>query len=285
MIYATPLIDQRLSLAISPCPNDTMIFGAWINGLLQNATPPTVNFDDIQTLNERARLGSDDVIKVSFNAAGHVLQEYRLLRSGGALGRGCGPLVVAAQKIEREALQHLPVAIPGELTTAALLLRLWNPGLTNVVSMPFHEIMPAVKAGKAAAGVIIHESRFTYQQHGLRSLVDLGEWWETETRAPIPLGGIIIRRSLGVEVAERVDQTIRASLEVAQRSPELVSEFISSHAQEMDPKVQRQHIELYVNSFSLNYGEEGERAIRLLFERAVQEGLFSEQALSLLFQE
>lgn len=278
-----PLLSKSLTLAISPCPNDTLIFGAWILGLLHASVPPTASFHDIQTLNKRAQLGLDDIVKVSFHAAGHLLQDYALLRSGGALGRGCGPLIVAKKPYSKEELQRLPVAIPGDLTTAALLLRLWNPGLQQLVVLPFHEIMPAIENGDVAAGVIIHESRFTYAQHGLISLLDLGDWWEKETGAPIPLGGIMIRRSLGPEVALQVEETIRLSLAFAYSSSDELNAFIAHHAQEMDPEVQRQHIALYVNQFSVNYDVEGERAIRLLFDRATREGFFpaSEQPLFL----
>ncbi|MDX1973483.1 MAG: 1,4-dihydroxy-6-naphthoate synthase [Candidatus Sumerlaeia bacterium] len=263
----------KLQLAISPCPNDTMIFGAWIQNFLPDSIPPRVEFHDIQTLNERARRGTDDVVKVSFHAAAHLLSDYALLRCGGALGRGCGPLLVSSRHYSADELSALPVAIPGELTTAALLLRLWNPQLINLVSMPFHEIMPAIVRGEVAAGAIIHESRFTFGDFGLRSLVDLGEWWESETGAPIPLGGILIRRSLGKEVALQVEKMIRSSLQYGWDHLEALQPFISLHAQEMNPEVQRQHIELYVNSFSMDYGVEGERAIRLLFEEAHRKGI------------
>jgi 1,4-dihydroxy-6-naphthoate synthase len=262
-----------LQLAISPCPNDTLIFGAWIQNLLPNSIPPCVEFHDIQTLNERARQGMDDVVKVSFHAAAHLLSDYALLRCGGALGRGCGPLLVSSQTYSHKELSALPVAIPGELTTAAFLLRLWNPQLNNLVPMPFHEIMPAIVRGDVEAGAIIHESRFTFGDYGLRALVDLGEWWESETGAPIPLGGILIRRTLGRDIALQVESTIRASLQYGWDYPQALQAFIGLHAQEMDPEVQRQHIELYVNSFSMDYGVEGERAIRLLFEEAHRKGI------------
>ncbi|MGF1573901.1 MAG: 1,4-dihydroxy-6-naphthoate synthase [Sumerlaeia bacterium] len=277
-------LNQRLSLAISPCPNDTMIFGPWIQNLLPNSTAPEVSFHDIQTLNERARLAEDDVIKVSFHAAGHLLRDYQLLHSGGALGRGCGPLLVSKKAYSKSQLNALPIAIPGKLTTAALLLRLWNPLLENLIELPFHEIMPAIEQGKVAAGAIIHESRFTYPEHGLQAIVDLGEWWETETGAPIPLGGILIRRSFGRQIIQAVERTIQQSLRFAWENPTQVQPFIALHAQEMDVDVQRQHIELYVNDFSFAYGMEGERAIRVLFERATQAGFFPPNAINRLFR-
>ncbi|HEU5318093.1 MAG TPA: MqnA/MqnD/SBP family protein, partial [Chloroflexota bacterium] len=184
-----------MTLAYSPCPNDTFIFTPWVEGMIQGAPAVVERLDDIETLNRAALAGEVDVAKVSFHAYGHLRERYCLLRSGGALGRGCGPLVVAREPFDGRELAHKTVAIPGKLTTAALLVRLFAPELRdeNVRVMPFHEIMAAVRDGRVDAGVIIHESRFTYPRYGLSQVVDLGEWWERETGRAIPLGGIAMR--------------------------------------------------------------------------------------------
>jgi 1,4-dihydroxy-6-naphthoate synthase len=209
-------------------------------------------------------------VKVSFHAFGHLRDRYGLLRSGGALGRGCGPLVVARAAFDADALAGKTVAIPGKLTTAALLVRLFAPRLSdaNIVVLPFHEIMPAVSGGRVDAGVIIHESRFTYQRHGLTRIVDLGEWWERETGHAIPLGGIAMRRDLGAELIRRTERALTDSVDYAYAHPEHVWPTIRRHAQEMEDEVMRQHIALYVNDFTRDYGVEGEAAIRYLLETA-----------------
>lgn len=259
-----------LTLAYSPCPNDTFIFTPWAEGRLGWAPPVVERFEDIDTLNRIALAGEPDVVKVSFHAFGHLRDRYGLLRSGGALGRGCGPLVVARAAFDADALTGKTVAIPGKLTTAALLVRLFAPGLSdaNIVVLPFHEIMPAVSAGQVDAGVIIHESRFTYQRHGLTRIVDLGEWWERETGHAIPLGGIAMRRDLGAELIRRTERTLTASVDYAYAHPEHVWPTIRRHAQEMEDEVMRQHIALYVNDFTRDYGVEGEAAIRYLLDTA-----------------
>jgi 1,4-dihydroxy-6-naphthoate synthase len=188
------------------------------------------------------------------------------------LGRGCGPLVVAREAFAPEALADKTVAIPGARTTAALLLKLHSPGLERVRVMPFHRIMEAVRDGEADAGLIIHESRFTYPSYGLRQVVDLGEWWERETGHAIPLGGIAIKRSLSAGVQSAVDRAISESVRYAYRNEAAVWPTIRRHAQEMDDDVMRKHIELYVNDFTVDYGTEGEAAIRFLFDEAARLG-------------
>jgi len=213
-----------LSLAYSPCPNDTFIFTPWVEGHLADAPPVVERFEDIDTLNRIALSGEPDVVKISFHAYGHLRERYCLLRSGGALGRGCGPLVVARTPFAGEELAGKTVAIPGTLTTAALLVRLFAPALreTNITVMPFDEIMPAVCRGQVDAGVIIHESRFTFQRHGLTQIVDLGEWWERETAHAIPLGGIAMRRDLGGDLIRRTERALTASVDFAHAHPDLV---------------------------------------------------------------
>ncbi len=272
---------EPLTLAYSPCPNDTYIFHAWVHGLVPDAPPVREVLEDIDTLNAMALRGEPEVVKVSFHAFAHLRDRYALLHAGGALGRGCGPLVVVRPDSPlrltngsgpARLLAGCRVAIPGTLTTAAMLLRLYAPDVGEQVIMPFDTILAAVEKREVDAGLIIHESRFTYQRHGLRRLVDLGEWWEGRTGFPIPLGGIAVRRDLGIEVAGRVDRTIRHSLELARDYPDASSAYIRRHAQEMDPDVCREHIALYVNDFSLDYGAEGEAAIRHLLSLAEEIG-------------
>jgi 1,4-dihydroxy-6-naphthoate synthase len=273
-----------VSLVYSPCPNDTFIFHAWTHGLLPGAPEVRVAHHDIDTLNALALAGEPDVAKVSFHAFGHLRERYALLHSGGALGRGCGPLVVVrgtdgirdaggnGGTAPGRSLAGLRVAIPGRLTTAALLLRLYAPELDDPVMMTYDRIMPAVAAGEVDAGLIIHESRFTYPQFGLSCLVDLGKWWERATGHPIPLGGIVVRRDLGGERAAAIDAAVAASLAYARSHPGAAAAYIAEHAQEMDPAVCQEHIDLYVNEYSADYGAEGEAAIGHLLSTAERVG-------------
>jgi len=277
-----------LRLFYSPCPNDTFIFYAWVHGLVPGAPRVQEVLEDIDTLNTRALRGEPEVAKVSFHAFSRLRPRYSLLHSGGAMGRGVGPLLVArgdsplvevaaaGDEALAAALARGTVAVPGALTTAALLVRLFAPAARRLVTMPFDRIMPAVAAGEVDSGAIIHEGRFTYSGHGLVRLTDLGEWWERTTGGALPLGGIVVRRDLGAEAAESVDAAIRASLLFARCSPEATAGYIRRHAQEMDPEVCRQHIDLYVNDFSLDYGPEGETAIRRLLEAARGGGALTE---------
>ncbi len=259
---------MKLSLGYSPCPNDTFIFHALTHGRVE---APGLSFEerleDVETLNRLAMEGVLDVTKVSYGAVPYLLDRYELLRSGGALGRGCGPLLVAREATTVEALRGRRIAIPGRLTTANLLLRLRDPELEEGTEVLYSEIMPAVVRGEADAGLIIHESRFTYAELGLVRVVDLGEWWEEETGAPIPLGGIVARRSLGEERIRAVETAIRRSVERALERPEASAAYVRAHAREMDPQVMRRHIDLYVNDFSLDLGEAGGRAVEELLRR------------------
>jgi len=264
-----------LTLAYSPCPNDTFIFTPWVEGLIRDAPTVVERLEDIDTLNELALAGKPDIVKMSFHAYGHVRQRYCLLRSGGALGRGCGPLVVARDTFTRESLLDKTIAIPGALTTAALLLRLFVPALRpeQVTVMRFHEILAAVRDGRVDAGVIIHESRFTYARLGLSSVIDLGDWWERETGQAIPLGGIAMRRDLGNELIQCAEYALAASVDYAHANPDAVWPAVRRSAQEMDDEVMRQHIRLYVNDFTRDYGAEGEQAIQRLIRAAEELGV------------
>lgn len=228
-----------LSLAISPCPNDTFIFASMVERY-------RLTLDDIETLNARAEHGEFDITKISVAAYPRIRRQYGLLRAGGAAGFGVGPLVVATS--ERPIAGR--IAIPGERTTAARLLSL--VGRFDTVTMRFDEIEGAVLRGDVSAGVIIHEGRFTYADKGLVCLADLGEVWEQQMRCPLPLGAIAIRRSLGADVARRVDEEIRASLRAAWDAPDSVGAFVRAHAQEMAPDVVQRHISLYVNEYTLD---------------------------------
>jgi 1,4-dihydroxy-6-naphthoate synthase len=262
-----------LSLGYSPCPNDTFIFHALSQGLIDAPFSLRVRHEDVETLNQLARQAVLDLTKVSYHAFGHLRESYCLLHSGGALGRGCGPLVVAKHPLEMSDLVDQPIAIPGELTTANLLLQLHAEGYENLKILSFERIMPAVASGEVAAGVIIHESRFTYPDYGLVKLLDLGEWWEEETGHPIPLGGILARRGLGTELIKQVDDAIGRSLDYAWQHPQQAATYIAEHAQEVDEAVTQRHIELYVNQFSRDLGATGIAAIEDLFTRAEERGL------------
>lgn len=265
---------RQLSLGYSPCPNDTFIF----YGLIHGKVPcPGIKFieqlEDVETLNQLALQSQLDLTKISYHAFGHLRKDYILLHSGGALGRGCGPLVVASQMTSMANLRGKKIAIPGQLTTANLLLQLHSEGYEDVLILPFDQIMAAVAQGKADAGVIIHESRFTYQQHGLKQVLDLGQWWEDETGHPIPLGGILAKRTLGTPLINKIDAALRQSVEYAYAHAQETQHYIKQHAQELDDDVVRNHIDLYVNNFSVDLGNEGIQAVKFLLLRAEERGL------------
>jgi 1,4-dihydroxy-6-naphthoate synthase len=260
---------QPLSLAFSPCPNDTFVFHAWAHGLIPGAPRVRVTFADVDVTNDAAERGAFDVVKVSYAALPWLLDKYALLPSGGAIGRACGPLVLTAGRTD---LRGATVAVPGERTTAYLLFRLWaaGKGVGDITVMPFPEIMPAVRDGRVDAGLVIHEARFTYADYGLTNVVDLGAWWESDTGLPIPLGAILARRELDVG---RLAATVRASVEHAFANPTASLNFVAEHASEMDHTVQARHIALYVNEFSIDVGDEGFAAISGLLSRAAGAGL------------
>ncbi|MFI6401687.1 1,4-dihydroxy-6-naphthoate synthase [Streptomyces sp. NPDC050548] len=266
---------EPLQIAYSPCPNDTFVFDALAHGRVPGAPELDVTFADIDITNGMAERGELDVLKVSYAVLPYVLDEYALLPCGGALGRGCGPLILTREPGD---LTGRTVAVPSERSTAYLLFRLWAAdtipgGVGEIVVMPFHEIMPAVRDGKVDAGLVIHEARFTYQNYGLHKLADMGEHWEATTGLPIPLGAIIAKRSLGGEQLNLLADSIRSSVRAAWDDPEASRPYVMAHAQEMDPSVADQHIGLYVNEFTADLGEDGYAAIRGLLTRAAAEGL------------
>ncbi|MFF4320435.1 1,4-dihydroxy-6-naphthoate synthase [Streptomyces sp. NPDC001568] len=265
-----------LDIAYSPCPNDTFVFDAWAHGRVPGAPALDVTFADIDVTNGMAERGELDVLKVSYAVLPWVLEEYALLPCGGALGRGCGPLVLTREP--GVDLTGKTVAVPSERSTAYLLFRLWAAdvlpeGVGKVVVLPFHEIMPAVRDGRVDAGLVIHEARFTYRDYGLHCLADMGEHWESTTGLPIPLGAIIAKRSLGAETLRALAGAARTSVRMAWEDPEASRPYVRAHAQELDPAVADQHIGLYVNEFTADLGDAGYAAVRGLLTRAAAEGL------------
>ncbi len=279
-------MTRMLTIGYSPCPNDTFIFYALIHGKVRI---PGIEFreqlGDVETLNRVALEGGLDITKISYHALGFLRERYALLRSGGALGRGCGPLIVAKAGTSLQDLKQGMIAVPGTLTTAYLLLRLYDPSLSNIAVMSFDRIVDAVSGGRAAAGLIIHESRFTYRQYNLEKLLDLGEWWESYSGLPIPLGGILGKRTLGKDILQGIESAIRKSLLYARQHPDEVLDYCRKHSQEMDESVMRSHIELYVNEYSLDLGQEGMNAVRRLFAEAEARGVFPPCDEPLLVQE
>jgi 1,4-dihydroxy-6-naphthoate synthase len=255
-----------LTLAFSPCPNDTFIFDALVNHKIDTeGLSFEVVLEDVQTLNEWAKAGKLDISKISYGVLPLVLDEYRVLNSGGALGMGVGPLLITKGEPEK-AVKDMRIAIPGENTTAHMLFSLAYPEAKNKQFLVFHEIEEAILSGRVEAGVIIHENRFTYQQKGLSKIRDLGEYWEETVRVPIPLGGIIIRKNFDAGLQQKIDRLIHKSLAYAfDHYPEL-PDYVRRHSQEMSEAVMRQHIDLYVNNYSLTLGEEGKTAVNTLLQ-------------------
>jgi 1,4-dihydroxy-6-naphthoate synthase len=266
-------------LAYSPCPNDTYIFAALTNGLLPDAPRVEVVLDDVEALNGFAREGRFALTKISYGAIPYLLDRYRILRSGGALGRGCGPLVIARpgadgsaptlDELRRDAV----FAIPGRYTTAFALLRLALGGEPRTRELRFDAIVDAVANGEVDAGLIIHESRFTYMRAGLAQVIDLGDWWESETGHPIPLGAILVRRDVPDVEARAIDDAIRRSLAFARTREDAIIDYVREHAFEMEDDVMRAHIGLYVNEYSDDVGESGRVAVEDFFARAARAGL------------
>ena len=275
---------MQLSLGFSPCPNDTFVFDALVNNKI-DTQGLRFNFvlEDVETLNQWAVAGRLDVTKLSYNAFLHTTDKYALLHSGSALGKGVGPLLIKTAGRGEINLAAARIAIPGHNTTANLLLTLAHPEAQHKTEVLFSEIENAVLSGHFDAGLVIHESRFTYAARGLEKILDLGEWWEQTSGAAIPLGGIVVRRTIDKLIAAHIDRLIRESVDWAwQHYPEL-SPFVTENAQEMDEEVMRQHINLYVNEYTQELGAEGERAIQVLFQKAAAAGLISNDALQIFY--
>ncbi|MCB2189523.1 MAG: 1,4-dihydroxy-6-naphthoate synthase [Deltaproteobacteria bacterium] len=258
---------ETIPFGFSPCPNDTFAFHALVHGLAPGVAV-TPHLADVEELNRLALTGELPLTKLSFHALARVRDRYRLLNAGAALGRGCGPLVVARPGFDPRDLGRVTVAAPGRLTTAHLLLALYLGRPPLVEPMLFSRVMERVAAGDFAAGLIIHEGRFTYPSHGLTEVVDLGRWWEEATGLPIPLGAIAARRDLGEPRIARLEEALAASVAHAFAHPGDSRDYVAAHAQEMDPTVQESHIALYVNHYTLDLGAEGRAAVDELFRRA-----------------
>jgi 1,4-dihydroxy-6-naphthoate synthase len=261
----------KLSLGFSPCPNDCFMFDAIVNKRIDlEGLEFAARLADVEALNTAAFAGQADVTKLSYHAYAYCADRYVLLDAGSALGRNCGPLLISKRSISPEevATGELRIAIPGRYTTANFLLGLAFPSAANRTELLFSDIESAVERGQYDAGLIIHENRFTYEARGLKKIIDLGEFWERETGAPIPLGGIVIRRALPDEVKDRVNRVLRRSVEYAFANRAASLPYVREHAQAMDEAVMYKHIDLYVNEFSVDLGVEGRRAVELLFERA-----------------
>lgn len=266
---------MTLTLGFSPCPNDCFMFDAIVHRRIDlEGLEFTPVIDDVEALNRRAFEGGIDVTKLSYHAFAHCADRYALLEAGSALGRGCGPLLIAARPMPMEEVASARIAIPGRHTTASFLLAFAFPSVRDTTELIFSEIEQAVSDGRVDAGVIIHENRFTYEAKGLKKVIDLGEHWERVTGAPIPLGGIAVRRDLPQEVQQAMNRVMRRSVEYAFANPGASRAFVREHAQEMDEEVMRQHIALYVNEYSVDLGPDGRRAIEILFDKARAHGAF-----------
>ncbi|MNK13690.1 1,4-dihydroxy-6-naphtoate synthase [compost metagenome] len=291
------LYNMKLTLGFSPCPNDTFIFDALIHHKIDTkGLDFEVEYQDVETLNLKAFQGDLDITKLSYHAFAYAVEDYELLDAGSALGFGVGPMLIAKdpklakllqQKLERaeslEGFDQLKVGYPGKYTTANFLLSLAFPELKNKVELVFSDIEGALLDGSIDLGLIIHENRFTYAEKGLYKVVDLGEYWEKTTKFPIPLGGIVVKRSLPQEVKDTLNTILKESVEFAFANPKSGLEFIRAHAQEMSEEVMYKHIELYVNKYSVELGLEGRDAITKMFEKAQELGFIpqSDQKLFL----
>jgi len=275
---------MNLTLAFSPCPNDCFIFDAIVNRRIDlEGLEFSVRLADVEALNKAAFAGEADVTKLSYHAFAHCASRYVLLDAGSALGRNCGPLLISKRAISPGEVEagRLRIAIPGNYTTANFLLGLAFPGARDRTELLFSAIEPALLNDEFDAGLIIHENRFTYEAKGLKKIIDLGEFWESETGAPIPLGGIVVNRSLPDDVKQRVNRVVRRSVEYAFAHRADSLPFVREHAQEMSEEVMYRHIDLYVNEYSVDLGVEGRRAVELLFDRARAVGLIPDATIRL----
>lgn len=275
---------MKLTLGFSPCPNDTFIFDAMIHGKIDTeGLEFEVLLADVEELNQKAFKGELDVTKLSYHAYAFLIDTYVLLNSGSALGHNCGPLLIARKSLTTTEVNQAKIAIPGKFTTANFLLGLAYPEAKLKEEVLFSEIEQKVIQGEVDAGLIIHENRFTYQDKGLVKIVDLGEYWETSTRMPIPLGGIVVNRALPLAIQQKVNRVMFKSVAYAFQNPESSKEFVRAHAQEMDEKVMYQHINLYVNEYTRVLGNKGKNAVIQMFTLAKEKGLipFFDQELFL----
>jgi 1,4-dihydroxy-6-naphthoate synthase len=267
----------KLTLGFSPCPNDTFMFDAIVNHRIKNDDFGfDVVLDDVESLNRRAMEGELDVTKISFAVYNDIKNNYQILSSGSALGNGVGPLFISKKKFSHPENEIRSVAIPGFHTTAFRLFKKFYPSLTFVKEMVFSEIEDAIIQEKVDAGVIIHENRFTYEKKGLEKIADLGNLWEESTSKPIPLGGIVIKRSFPEHLKKKINRMIRESVQFAFSNPEASFEYVKTNAQEMSEEVRRKHIQLYVNEFSLDLGITGKEAVNYFLNISDENGNFVE---------
>jgi 1,4-dihydroxy-6-naphthoate synthase len=268
---------KKLTLGFSPCPNDTFIFDALIHHKIDTeGLDFEVFYDDVETLNQKAFRGELDITKLSYHAFAYAADKYILLDAGSALGFGVGPLLISKFEISISDLENNPslkIGIPGKYTTANFLLSLAFPQATNKQELVFSDIENAVLEGRVDLGLIIHENRFTYQDKGLHKVIDLGDFWEKRTGCAIPLGGIVANRNLPMDVQHKINRVLQRSVEFAFANPKSGLEYIRSHAQEMSEDVMYKHIDLYVNKFSVDLGVEGKKAVKLLFDTALEKGI------------
>jgi 1,4-dihydroxy-6-naphthoate synthase len=273
---------MQLTLGFSPCPNDTFIFDAMIHGKIDTEDIDfQVVMEDVENLNQKAFRGDSDITKLSYHAYAYLTEKYVLLDAGSALGNNCGPLLISKKNIQDIPLSELTVAIPGKYTTANFLFSLAYPSVTHKKEMVFHEIEDAVLRGGVDAGVIIHENRFTYAQKGLKKIIDLGEYWEGTTGLPIPLGGIVVKRSLPDEIKLKINRIMQRSVRYAFDNPSASKEFVKQNAQEMDEHIIKQHIDLYVNSYTENLGVIGKKAVNFFFETAIEKKIIPDYTYSI----
>jgi 1,4-dihydroxy-6-naphthoate synthase len=265
-----------LSLGVSPCPNDCFIIDAIVNRRIDlEGLDFSLHLADVETLNRSAFDGRADITKLSYHAYAYCADQYVVLDAGSALGRKCGPLLISKREISRAevAAGKLQVAIPGKYTTANFLFGLAFPQARNTMELVFSAIESALLSEQVDAGLIIHENRFTYEARGLKKIIDLGEYWESETGHPIPLGGIVVRRALPDDVKQAVNRVLRRSVEYAFANRSASLAFVREHAQEMDEEVMYRHIDLYVNQYSIDLGQDGRRAVETLFAKASASGI------------
>lgn len=265
---------SKLTLGFSPCPNDTFIFDAMVHGKIETeGLEFEVVLGDVEELNDQAFQQKLDLTKLSYHAMAFCLDHYQLLNSGSALGSGVGPLLIAKKEITEKEVNSAKIAIPGKFTTANFLLSLAYPQAQNKQEVLFSEIERMVLSGEVDAGLIIHENRFTYAQKGLKKIIDLGDFWEKHSGSLIPLGGIVTRRSFDSELQQKVDRVLKRSILYAAAHPSASKNYVRMHAQEMDEGVTKQHIDLYVNQYSIDLGIEGRTAVETLFEKAIEKNI------------
>jgi len=269
---------MKLKLGFSPCPNDTFMFDAMIHGKIDTeGLEFKLVMEDVEKLNQLAFAEKLDITKLSYHAYAYLTESYKLLDAGSALGNNCGPILIAKKHLTPIEINNALIGIPGKMTTANFLLSLAYPNATRKVELLFSDIEQALIDEKIDAGLIIHENRFTFQEKGLVKLLDCGEYWESTTQLPIPLGGIVVSSKLPKEIQQKVNRVMKRSVEFAFENPDASKVFVKEHAQEMEEEVMRKHIQLYVNEYSVSLGSDGKKAIETLFEEAKRKKIINNQ--------